>query len=187
MIVGSEIRFPEKLEDSRDVEFEGEAYFDIAKSSKPFTIKMKNAEVKVLGTAFNLKSSPEDVKVLVDHGLVSLSSGEKEVKVGKGQMGVFETSTGDIAMKNSPPANIMSWRNGKFRFKDTPLQEATAELSTYYNVEFELSETVKNCRITINFDNDSLNGLIRKLEGILDISVTKEKSIVRIAGNGCQK
>ena len=81
----------------------------------------------------------------------------------------------------------MSWRNGVFNFKDTPLSDATSQLSKYYNVEFKLSDKVKACKITANFENESLSSLIQKLEGILNVNISKEKSIVRIKGNGCQK
>lgn len=46
---------------SREVQLEGEGYFDVAKDqSRPFTVKTSHLAVRVLGTVFNLKSYPEE-------------------------------------------------------------------------------------------------------------------------------
>ena len=46
---------------SREVELEGEAYFDVAKDmQRPFIVHTSGIDVKVLGTAFTVKSYPTD-------------------------------------------------------------------------------------------------------------------------------
>ena len=55
MNAGSELRFPNEFRDSlREVEFSGEAYFEVKKSGKPFVVKAGNTRVRVYGTRFNL-------------------------------------------------------------------------------------------------------------------------------------
>src|SRR5690606_2771304 len=56
---GSRIHYPEVFQDSlRLVEFEGEAFFEVAKDvTKPFVIRSGNINTMVLGTSFNLKSA----------------------------------------------------------------------------------------------------------------------------------
>ncbi|WP_290794193.1 FecR family protein [Flavihumibacter sp. UBA7668] len=45
----------------REVSLTGEAYFDVVKdSSRPFLIHARNVDIRVLGTAFNVKSYPGD-------------------------------------------------------------------------------------------------------------------------------
>lgn len=45
----------------REVSLSGEAYFDVVKNpAKPFIIHTKKINIKVLGTAFNVKAYPED-------------------------------------------------------------------------------------------------------------------------------
>ncbi|MBQ6793663.1 MAG: FecR domain-containing protein, partial [Butyricimonas sp.] len=52
---GSELKFPEEFRDSlREVEFTGEAYFEVEKSDKPFIVKAGDSRVQVYGTRFNL-------------------------------------------------------------------------------------------------------------------------------------
>lgn len=49
---------------SREVELEGEAYFDVVKDKqRPFIVHASDLDIKVLGTAFTIKSYPQDETV----------------------------------------------------------------------------------------------------------------------------
>ena len=183
--INSEVEFLEKFGETREVSFSGEAYFDIKKSEKPFIIKMGEVDVRVLGTAFNLVTGEDEIKVLVDRGLVAIEKGSTQVKVGIGELGTFNRRTLEISVDTTPPTNVMSWRNGKFSFQEATLEEATAELSKYYGVTFKLSAAVKNCKITVNFDNEPLKDVLGALETILNLSIEQDNSKVRIKGKGC--
>lgn len=63
----------------REVTLIGEAYFDVVKNpAKPFIVNTNTAKVKVLGTAFNVRSYPEDNKIET-----SLIRGSVEVTLNK--------------------------------------------------------------------------------------------------------
>lgn len=60
---------------TREVRLDGEAYFDVArKEGKPFIVHTGGIQIKVLGTAFNVKSYPEDknVETTLFHGRVQV-------------------------------------------------------------------------------------------------------------------
>jgi transmembrane sensor len=59
---GSTLGIPTDFNHSgRDIYLEGEAYFDVTKDAqKPFTIHTSRMDIKVLGTAFNIKAYPGD-------------------------------------------------------------------------------------------------------------------------------
>jgi ferric-dicitrate binding protein FerR (iron transport regulator) len=59
---GSTLGIPADFNHSRrDIYLEGEAYFDVTKDAqKPFTIHTSRMDIKVLGTAFNIKAYPGD-------------------------------------------------------------------------------------------------------------------------------
>ena len=49
---------------TREVRLDGEAFFDVVKhADRPFIVHTSNIDIKVLGTAFNVKSYPEDKSV----------------------------------------------------------------------------------------------------------------------------
>ena len=59
---------------NRSVCLQGEAYFDVVgMNNRPFIIELENAEVKVLGTSFNVKAYPEEdsIRITLDEGSIS--------------------------------------------------------------------------------------------------------------------
>ena len=73
----SKISYPNVFaSNERRINLEGEAFFDVTKNPEmPFIIEVNDAEVKVLGTSFNVNASiPEHkIEVFVETGLVQLS------------------------------------------------------------------------------------------------------------------
>ena len=64
---------------SREVRLEGEAFFDVVKQvDRPFIVHTSGIDIRVLGTAFNVKSYPEDktVETTLYRGLVQVSRQE---------------------------------------------------------------------------------------------------------------
>ncbi|MCP4460674.1 MAG: DUF4974 domain-containing protein [Cytophagales bacterium] len=183
--INSQVKFLEEFGEIREVQFSGEAYFDIKKSTKQFVIKMGDIDVRVLGTAFNLSTNQNSIKIFVDHGLVSLGSKDKKVKVAEGELGIFDYQTSELIVDTTPPANMMSWRNGTFTFHETTLDEATFELAEYYGVTFEVPDKLKNCKITATFDNAPLKEVLNVLEAILSVRIEQDNSKVKIEGKGC--
>ncbi len=182
----SRFSYPEKFGNERKVSFVGEAYFDIVKSEKPFVIDANGVEVKVLGTAFNLITTKNDVRLFVERGLVAFSKDGSETMVAAGKEAIFDRSTNDVTVKSVPANNIMSWRNGTFRFENTPLAEALEDLSKYYRVEFKLSnQNLESCRISASIDDKSLKEVIALVETILDVNVKVKGDLVKISGKGC--
>lgn len=61
---------------TREVRLEGEAFFDVIKqANRPFIVHTSGIDIKVLGTAFNVKSYPEDktVETTLYRGAVQVS------------------------------------------------------------------------------------------------------------------
>ncbi len=68
----------------REVSLVGEAYFDVVKNAaKPFIIHTAKMDIKVLGTAFNVKSYPGDktTETSLIHGSVEVTLKDREEKI----------------------------------------------------------------------------------------------------------
>jgi len=180
------ISFPEEFGDAREVEMTGEAYFDIQKNEKPFVINLNEINVRVLGTAFNVDARGDKIKVAVERGLVAMEKDSKQVKIAKGQEGIFNKRTYEIVVDTTPNPNASSWRTGEFMFDETPLSEVVVELEKYYQIKFKVSPSLSACRITARFDKVPLDNVLNVLETILAASVEQDGDQVRIKGKGCQ-
>lgn len=86
---GSTLRYPvEFTGDQREVELNGEAFFDVAHSNRmPFIVKTAALDVKVRGTRVNVYSYPDESyqEVTLESGSVELiqNSGDQEVVIAK--------------------------------------------------------------------------------------------------------
>jgi transmembrane sensor len=81
---GSRLTYPRNFgKESRLVGLKGEAFFEVKKNpAKPFIIQLEGAEIKVLGTSFNVKAyaNMEKIEVTVKEGKVSLYEKNKEAR-----------------------------------------------------------------------------------------------------------
>lgn len=184
--VNSSFTYPEQFGDERNVSFVGEAYFDIKKSEKPFIIDVNGVDVRVLGTAFNLITTDEEVKLYVDRGLVAFEKEGEQTQVPAGNEAIFNRKDASVEIKSIPTENIMSWRNGVFNFDKTPLSEALTELGEYYDVEFELSnEKLQKCRISVTFNKQTLKEVLETISSVLNVKTSLKDTTIKISGSGC--
>ncbi len=61
-------------ESNRLVSLQGEGYFDVTHSKKPFKVETSEFEINVLGTAFNVKSYPDEItsEATLIRGLITM-------------------------------------------------------------------------------------------------------------------
>lgn len=157
--------------DERLVELEGEAYFEIAKNpNKPFIIKTKNSVTKVLGTSFNIsayKNAENDI-ISVNSGIVIFSDSDNEnnhVILLKGEKAELNISDRCISKSINSNPNYLSWKTGKLTFENETFDKLVDDLSKYYKRSFEISNhSLKTTRLTVTFDNQSLEDVLKVLE-----------------------
>lgn len=73
----------------RRVVLSGEAFFDVAKSDKPFIVELAGCEVKVLGTRFNVQAYEDGgrFETTLEQGSVEIKAKEKTVTFRTGRTG----------------------------------------------------------------------------------------------------
>ena len=178
--------FREKFGEIRLVRLIGEGYFDVRKSQKPFVVNVGDVQVKVIGTAFNLINIGENIQLYVERGVVAFEKDGVQTKVPAGLKAVFNKINKKIVIEESPPGNIMSWRDGVFEFEDVPLKAALPKLASFYNFNFKFQNNkIGECKITASFNKQPLSEVISTLESILDIKFTRKGNLITLSGRGC--
>jgi transmembrane sensor len=160
---GAKVKYPQKFnEKQRIIEFEGEAFFDITHNpAQPFVIKAKGAEIKVLGTSFNVNtnSGSKDIEVYVETGkveLYSISDNNLSVTLEPGYIGAIKEK--QITKDKNTNKNYLSWKTKYFDFTDgIELGEAIKILNKAYHSKITCADE-KVCRkiIRTTFDNKPL-------------------------------
>ena len=155
--------------DRRIVELEGEAYFEVAKDSlRPFIVKTNNMDVRVLGTQFNVKAYPDEeyTYTTLNEGSVKLTMGNQCTEMAPNQQVVLSNSSGTFQQKNVDASIYSAWIDGKFIFKDEPLENIMLALGRWYDVKiFFQNQNIMQERFSMSVDRyDNIEVLLRKME-----------------------
>ena len=133
---GARIVFPNRFVGAcREVEFSGEAYFDVAKDEEhPFVIVSDNMHTTVLGTEFNLNTKIGNV-VLVS-GSVSLSDaeGHSSVTLKPHQQATLSADNGTWNVTACDTTPYEFWRDGYLYFENASLKDIMAAIGQNFNM-----------------------------------------------------
>ncbi|WP_028605455.1 FecR family protein [Ottowia thiooxydans] len=116
---------------------QGEAFFQVAAdASKPFTVDSGASQVRVVGTAFNVRAAPPSLVVKVSEGRVEVqpdrdARGTSVLVLGPGSGVGIDPSTGKYQSLPTTVEDVGDWRSGQVHFSRAPLAEVAQELSRY--------------------------------------------------------
>ncbi len=167
------IVYPTQFSDNeRLVELNGEAFFEVAKSPKPFRVKMGNLYVEAVGTAFNCKAYENDQKteVLLTQGKVNLLVGknnerEQILSLTPNQLAIYNKNDKKISRKTVDPSKYTAWLEGKIIFKNDNLHDVLLHLERWYNVSFEIDQKIKgDYAFTGSFNGEELSQILKYIE-----------------------
>ncbi|MBN9384538.1 MAG: FecR domain-containing protein [Chitinophagaceae bacterium] len=134
----SSLRYPTSFSGtSREVELTGEAYFEVAKNiSQPFSVKIPDATVHVLGTSFNIMAynNENSTNTTLVEGSVKISQRDHQMLLTPGEQ-VQLDKQGKIKKIEVNVASVIAWKNGFFNFSHTDFQGAMRQLARWYDVD----------------------------------------------------
>ncbi|WP_343306859.1 FecR domain-containing protein [Chitinophaga niabensis] len=129
----SSLRYPTAFTDTRSVELNGEAYFDIAPdASHPFIVSHGKTVVEVLGTTFNMMAYTDEASIRT-----TLLSGAVKVngqKLTPGQCASITNGQLRIEEEVNTEAAV-AWKNGYIQFEGNDIRSAMRQISRWYDVE----------------------------------------------------
>ena len=142
----SSLRFPTAFAGKqRDVDLTGEAYFEVAKNKeKPFHVNVKDMQVEVLGTHFNVNaySDENSIKTSLLEGRVRIKNGSKSGLLMPGQQGVIKKNHENIEIKNADMDEVIAWKNGLFQFDGANITAIMREIGRWYDVDIEYADKI---------------------------------------------
>ncbi|MBW6535580.1 MAG: FecR domain-containing protein [Mariniphaga sp.] len=191
----SKLQFPKKFKNSmREVTITGEAFFDVLPDAeKPFIINAGNAQVKVLGTSFNINAYPENetVEVVVKTGTVQVISTEKrntsetaEIVLNSGEKGTFINSLGKLEKGFNSDPNYLAWKTHNLVFENTPLREVVQYLNKTYHTDIQLKEeNLNKLVLTAQFEKKPVDFILNVIQLTFDLQLEQAKNIYILSEN----
>lgn len=194
-------------EDIREVTLEGEAYFDVVKNTAlPFIVHTKSLDIKVLGTAFNVRAYNDEVKTQTTllHGVVEVFLKEKNDQkiilkpnekvivqndyaqnINNQAQKSFEKEPA-ISLVKITPSPIDSaivetqWLTNKLSFDQEKLEDILPVLERWYGVDIASTNTdVLQRRFSGVFENETIGEVLQTLKYSMGINYkTENKKII---------
>lgn len=193
----------------RKLHLDGEAFFDVVhNASKPFIVQTARMDVKVLGTAFNVKAYKADdlFETSLIRGSVELSLKEehKTVTLRPKEKFVLREMKPEIANATEYAANKIihsetevlpvkinridtsivevSWTENKIAFMDEPFEEVLKKLERWYGVRIIVEDaSLINNLYTGSFRNESIEDVLSALQFSKSFTYKKQDNVIVIS------
>ena len=181
----STISYPEHFAKAeRSVDFEGVAYFDVAKDeARPFVLHCNNMDVEVLGTSFLLNADKNAERYTVDlyTGKVKMTAFDEKgnvlslVEVNPGERGVWNASASELKTMNySEVKEDELLTEHVLVFNNEMLSKIVEALEYIYKVEIDLGESCASKKLTARFsDDESIDEVLETIALVSEVTVTK--------------
>jgi transmembrane sensor len=150
----------------------GEAYFNVAKNARrPFTVRAGNAQVRAVGTAFNVRMSEDRTVVAVTEGKVEVTSDSVPVatpsmtdraahskvptpvvnkhatpivlaaQVSAGQAVSYVSHAGLSELPAAEASLATTWLKGRRQYRNEPLRYVLADVDRYTGKQIAIADT----------------------------------------------
>lgn len=175
--------------DGRDVEISGgAAFFAVAHDARrPFLIDAGGAEVRVVGTRFEVSRREHTTAVLVEQGRVEVKDRYAlAVHVPKqvlqaGEAASVASAGRYIAMEAHMPElqqvavqDVAAWRRGHLVYANKTLGEVVADLGRYYRPSVTLMDpALAGLRVTASFNVTDIPEFVTALGETFPVTVTR--------------
>ena len=155
---------------------QGEAFFDVAKNAQyPLYVSTNYVNIKVLGTAFNVKTDEkhQNVETVLTRGKVALLDKQWNpiLDMSPGEKVTYDNNKNEYATEVVDVNVCTAWRLNQFVFENVTLREIVNQLSVKFNVNINLESTKlaqRKFRCVINED-ESLPDILKLLKYLAPI------------------
>lgn len=191
----STLRYPQSFDGTiRKVTLvEGEAFFDIKHDvKKPFIVEANGINVRVLGTAFNVRSynTFDDIKVTVSRGKVAVKAidpakSDKQTVLVVNEQVTINKHSFNLQKNHVDSKSISDWTEGKFVFDNESLGNIAATLQYTRNITVHFAKNeLKSIHCSAHFENaDSLEDIIFALSRANGLNYTIKNNEVFLKKN----
>lgn len=144
---------------NRQVELNGEAYFDVVHNEKqPFIVKTRQMDIQVLGTEFNVTSYSSDFEVSLLKGCIELSSPNLSSTYRMKEKEHIKLKNNKLIINNITDYDYFRWKEGLICFNNESVATIIEKLKLYYDINIETHNK--------KFLNSRYSGKFRTKDGI---------------------
>lgn len=154
----------------RTVNLTGEAYFEVTHDkNSPFIVSTPDANVKVLGTTFNLYAYPGNAlfEASLIEGKVEViphKMPDKSVFLTPGQKVCYDVHTGKLKVSNTDLRVETAWKRGDLLFRSQSFVNILSQLESFFGAKIEVEGNYPTELFTGTFHEDNINQVLQNLQ-----------------------
>jgi transmembrane sensor len=163
----------------------GQLYIEVAPDKeRPLFVQAGAANVRVVGTGFDVRRSQQQLVVSVAHGQVAFAPDAKSpvALLGGQQRATFNYAKGTLQQQSLTGEEVADWRSGHLAFRNRELASLIDELGLYRpQAPMQVSHAVAQLKVSGNLDVNDPDALLSALPALLPVkTVTSADGIIRI-------
>tara|TARA_R110002124_G_scaffold4125_1_gene25465 strand:- start:3916 stop:4914 length:999 start_codon:yes stop_codon:yes gene_type:complete len=153
---------------------QAEAAFDVTHDpARPFLIEVGESQVRVIGTAFNIRRDATTTRVSVLRGIVQVADIQdpaRAVRLTVGESVSRDDRTDRAVIRRLGADEAQAWRAGRLIYNDRPLAEVATDLSRAFATPVVVAGDATALRFTGVLELDDETRVIARLEGFLPVT-----------------
>ena len=163
----------------------GQLYIEVAADKeRPLYVQAGEANVRVVGTGFDVRRSQQQLVVSVAHGQVAFELDAKTpvALLGAQQRATYSYAKGTLQQQTLTAEEVADWRSGHLSFRNRELASLIDELSLYRpQAPLQVNHAVAQLKVSGSLDVNDPDALLNALPALLPVkAVASADGIVRI-------
>ena len=163
----------------------GQLYIEVAADKeRPLYVQAGEANVRVVGTGFDVRRSQQQLVVSVAHGQVAFEPDAKSPTslLGAQQRAIYSYAKGTLQQQTLTAEEVADWRSGHLSFRNRELASLIDELSLYRpQAPLQVNHAVAQLKVSGSLDVNDPDALLDALPALLPVkTVASADGIVRI-------
>ncbi|HYE53950.1 MAG TPA: FecR domain-containing protein [Chitinophagaceae bacterium] len=178
----SRFRFPVKFSaENRDVELEGEGYFEVAHApKKPFVVSYRDKTVRVLGTRFNINAYSSSEAVTLLQGSIQWTGLEQSIILKPGQQ--VQVTASSVVTRSVQAEDYILWIRNTLLLEQKSIKNLFDDIARHYDVEIRYKGEVSD---SIQFNGafefpPTLNEMLSLINSTGKVTAAKKENYVLI-------
>lgn len=177
--------YPVTFDDKeREIYVDGEIYIEVSPDkARPFIVKSKKMDIRVLGTKFNVSAyeASQEASVVLVSGKVNVRTDNRtESLLEPSDRLSYEKGFTDIRKVNVE--NYISWKDGFYTFDNESFSVVLDKLSNYYGKKISYNSEVGalRCSGSLNLGEDMVK-ILTGLESTMPVNFTIEGEYISVS------
>jgi transmembrane sensor len=158
----------------RDIHLlQGQLYIEVAADKeRPLWVHSGEAQVRVVGTGFDVRRGQRQLVVSVAHGQVALipTPGSEPTLLTAQQRASYDYRSGQVQQTVLDASQVADWRSGHLSFRNRDLASLVDELALYRNQPVQLTDpALASYKVSGSLDVNDPDALLRALPALLPV------------------